>query len=135
MTFERLRNNREFRKVYEQGQRFHTPYFSAFILPKEDGRQRVGYTVTRKIGNAVVRNRCKRRLREATRFYLRFSGGSAESQPGYDLVLNAKSELIGAEFEQLKEAFARVMMKYNQALIRRSESEKSNPGNADGSNS
>jgi ribonuclease P protein component len=137
MTSEKLRNNREFRKVYEQGQRFHTPYFSVFILPTEDSRQRIGYTVTRKIGNAVIRNRCKRRLREATRMYFRLSAESTESlrsdPAGFDMVLNAKSDLVGADFGQLKDAFARVMLKYNQSLKKRTEAEISNPQNAAGS--
>ena len=100
-----LRNSRQFRRVYEQGQRIHTPFFSAFFLRNDAGERRYGITVTRKIGVAVVRNRCKRRLREIVRKY-----ELCPSYPdGFDLVLNVKSELVEADFEQLQKSFARVV--------------------------
>jgi len=100
-----LRSSQQFRRVYEQGHRVHTPFFSAFILRNDSGEQRYGITVTRKIGNAVVRNRCKRRLREVIRKY-----ELGSSYPGgFDLVINAKVGLSEADFEQLQEAFSRVM--------------------------
>src|SRR5262249_42084317 len=104
----RLRNSRQFRRVYDQGYRFHTPYFSAFILRKEDDEQRYGITVTRKIGGAVLRNRCKRRLREVMRNHtLNQSCCSA----GFDLVLNVKAGMAEADFKQLQESFSYVMNK------------------------
>jgi ribonuclease P protein component len=103
-----LRNSRQFRRVYEQGHRIHTPFFSAFFLRNDAGERRYGITVTRKIGGAVLRNRCKRRLREIVRKYeLRLSYTA-----GFDLVLNVKSELVEADFEQLQKSFARVMSKF-----------------------
>jgi len=111
-----LRNSQQFRRVYDQGQRYHTPYFSAFFLRNEDAEQRYGITVTRKIGSAVVRNRCKRRLREIIRKYelsdIRLNG--------FDLVLNVKTGLEKADFGQLEEAFAQVMDRYRNFLNKRS---------------
>jgi ribonuclease P protein component len=109
-----LRNSRQFRRVYEQGQRIHTPFFSAFFLRNDAGERRYGITVTRKIGCAVIRNRCKRRLREIVRKY--------ELCPpypdGFDLVLNVKSELIEADFEQLQKSFARVISRFCHEMDR-----------------
>src|SRR5262245_3553614 len=93
-----LRNGQQFRRVYDQGYRFHTPFFSAFILRNDDGEQRYGITVTRKIGSAVVRNRCKRRLREVVRKYEH----GASYPGGFDLVINVKAELVEANFKQLQ---------------------------------
>src|SRR5262245_44367548 len=100
---QKIRNNQQFRKVYGEGQRFHTPYFSAFILRTDGCEKRIGITVTRKIGKAVVRNRCKRRLREVARKYYRTTVATMPGLPGYDLVINAKSGLIEADFRQIEE--------------------------------
>jgi len=57
---------------------------------------RLGFTATRKVGNAVVRNRARRRLREAAR---RLLPGAAK--PGYDLVLIARGETLKRPFVSL----------------------------------
>ena len=114
-----LRNSRQYRRVYEQGHRIHTPLFSAFFLRNDAGEWRFGITVTRKIGGAVVRNRCKRRLREIVRKY-----ELCPSYPdGFDLVLNVKSELVEADFEQLQKSFARVISRFCHEMGRSSSAE------------
>src|SRR5262245_35033184 len=103
-----LRNSQQFRKVYDQGHRFHTPFFSAFILRNDGSEQRFGITVTRKIGSAIIRNRCKRRLREVLRkyeFHDSYMGG-------FDLVINVKAGMAEAKFKQLEEAFSQVMNRF-----------------------
>jgi|SRR5215813_8812109 len=107
-TPQTLRNSQQFRRVYDQGQRFHTPFFSAFILRNDGGEQRFGITVTRKIGSAIIRNRCKRRLREVVRKY-EFHD---VDMGGFDLVINVKAGLAEANFKQLEEAFSQVIDRY-----------------------
>lgn len=69
----RLRKRREFLAVQETGKKFHGRHFLAVIAPGEStngheaGTGRVGITVTKKIGNAVTRNRIKRLVREYAR--------------------------------------------------------------------
>jgi ribonuclease P protein component len=60
------------------------------------GRLRVGFTATKKLGGAVVRNRCKRRLREAARRMLPLHG-----VPGHDYVFVARASLEARAWEQL----------------------------------
>lgn len=105
----KLQNNQQFRRVYDQGQRFNSPFFSIFVLKAEAPVRRIGITVTRKIGCAVVRNRCKRRLREVIRKYYSELPAEALSAVGYDLVINARHSLIEAEFKQLEDSFTQVM--------------------------
>ncbi|MGH9802165.1 MAG: ribonuclease P protein component [Blastocatellia bacterium] len=107
-----LPNSQHFRKVYDQGRNFHTPLFSAFFLNVETDERRVGITVTRKIGNAVVRNRCKRRLREILRKQL----SDAESPLGFDLVINARSALVKAGFSKIEEAVAKALRWYADSV-------------------
>jgi len=110
-----LRNTRQFRQVYDQGQRFHSSLFSAFFIKTETIERRIGITVTRKIGNAVVRNRCKRRLREVLRKYF----DELEKPHGFDLVINAKPALIEADFQQIAEGVAKTIGRFGESLLRR----------------
>ncbi|MFN0083749.1 MAG: ribonuclease P protein component [Blastocatellia bacterium] len=120
MTFQKLRNSQQFRRVYDQGQRFHTPHFSVFILRTEGSERRIGITVTRKIGNAVLRNRCKRRLREILRSCLSeaSAGDSDCDRSGFDMVINAKSGLAEADSRELETGFRRVIAKFFESLRR-----------------
>ncbi|NDD65275.1 MAG: ribonuclease P protein component [Acidobacteria bacterium] len=108
---ESLRNNREFRRVYERGRRYSTPYFNAFILRTDSSNPRFGLTVTRKIGNAVVRNRCKRRLRQIISRFFRELRVAGVPTGAFDLVLNVRSALPDAEFRKLDESFRMMMQR------------------------
>lgn len=93
----------DFRRIYEQGVRFTDPYFVAFCARRaEGGRPRVGLTAPRALGKAVLRNRIKRRLREAVRRRLR------QLPPGWDVVLNARPTVSTARFEELLQAVERL---------------------------
>jgi ribonuclease P protein component len=61
---------------------------------------RFGFTVTRQMGNAVVRNRIKRRLREA----VRTTGNLAA--PGFDYVIIARTEALNCDYRRLVDDFA-----------------------------
>lgn len=110
----RLLSSRQFRAVYDRGRKFDHALFAAFFLRTETGEQRIGITVTRKLGKAVARNRCKRRLREV----FRLREPSSLSGVGYDLVINAKPALTKASFEQIKGAFAQVLRRFSEHVER-----------------
>ena len=77
---------------------------------KDGSPPRVGFTCTKKLGNAVVRNRIKRRLREAVRATLPVFG-----KPGRSYVLIARSKVKDCDFTELKRemefAFSRIKAK------------------------
>jgi len=76
-------------------------------LRREDaGPARLGFTVTKKIGNAVIRNRTRRRLKEAARLLLR-------DQPvaGADLVLIGRDATRSRDFAALREDLRRALAK------------------------
>lgn len=82
----RLRKRPEFLATQRRGRKLITKSFLFFALPVEHGGVRLGITVSRKVGVAVVRNRVKRLLREAFRLH------QHELPSGLDLVAIARSE-------------------------------------------
>ncbi len=107
-AFGRLRRRAEFQRV-SRGLRRAVEAFTLQAARRErhsDGPAgaRVGFTVTRKIGNAVVRNRIRRRLREALRV-----ARPLEAEADHDYVLIARREALGRSFaalvEDVREAF------------------------------
>ena len=63
----RLRKRADFQKIYRSGVRVVGRYFVVFAVSGPDAKNRLGITASRKIGSAVTRNRCKRRIRELYR--------------------------------------------------------------------
>lgn len=90
--FEILKTRKEFLAV-QKGERRRGRYFQLEILeqPTRDGNPRVGFTVTKKQGNAVERNRIKRRLRAAARNSIAF-------QQATDYVLVGRRDILKADF-------------------------------------
>ncbi len=92
---QRLLRHADFQRVYRDGRRHFAPHMTVFYLFRGEGGARVGVTVGRALGGAVVRNRMKRRLREAVRAQL-----AALAAP-VDVVINPKKSLLTAEFPAL----------------------------------
>ncbi len=84
------------------------PGFVLLVRPRGDGSDamRVGYTVSKKVGGAVVRNRMKRRLRALARELLPVAG-----VPGADHVLIGRQSGIERDFAALKSEFGKALAK------------------------
>ena len=100
----RILRRSDFRKVYDEGSRFSSPYFAAFCLKQADqaAGPKVGFTVTKALGKAVVRNRMKRRLREAVRLNL-----GALPAP-WMVVMNGRKGLLDADFCAIQKEVVRL---------------------------
>ncbi len=93
----RLLSRPQFLAVRE-GEKHRGPLFLLEVLNRkeEESEARVGFTVTKKHGNAVERNRMRRRLKEAVRLHAGFA-----MQPGHDYVVVARRDVLTASFDEL----------------------------------
>lgn len=60
----RIRKHNIYQLLFRKGRRIALPHFVIYYTLRDDGPSRLGTTVSRKVGNAVVRNHCKRQLKE-----------------------------------------------------------------------
>ena len=103
----RLIVRKEFLRVAAEGKRAAVHGLVLQALPRgDDAPVRLGFTVTKKVGNAVVRNRTRRRLREAARLLLR-----VEPVTGHDLVLIGRDATRGRDFADLQDDLRRALRK------------------------
>ena len=110
----RLKRRAEFLRVASKGRKAPMPGLVLQALARDDeAPARLGFTVTRKVGNAVVRNRTKRRLREAARLVLR-----EQVLVGVDLVLIGREGTRRRDFPALVDDIARAMRKAGVACHR-----------------
>jgi ribonuclease P protein component len=98
----RLKKRREFLAV-RAGEKRRGRFLLVEALDRGMGGEapRVGFTVTKKVGNAPVRNRVRRRLREAVRVH-----AAAAMKPGHDYVVVGRREALGASFAALADELA-----------------------------
>ena len=93
-----LKLNHVFRRLYHTSG-YADSYMVLYARRNRTELNRVGITVSKKLGHAVVRNRTRRRLREIYRLH------EQEFQPGHDLVVVVRSRAIGAPYGKLEEAY------------------------------
>ena len=93
-----LKLNHIFRRLY-QTNGFASPYMVLYARKNRTGANRVGITVSKKLGKAHIRNRIRRRLREVYRL------NEDQFAPGYDIVVVARSRCVEAPFDQLTKAY------------------------------
>jgi len=101
---ERIRKNREFVATMK-GKRLSIDGLSLFYRKNEGANFRVGLSVGKKLGNAVKRNRLRRRMRHCITKAL---GGHAA---GYDLVFVARQSLADLAFDQILMAVTRALQR------------------------
>jgi len=98
----RLTRRAEFVRVQDTGRKAAADPLLGLALPNALGRTRLGITVSKKVGNAVVRARVRRHLREL------FRTRSSELPRGIDLVLVARNSAKDADHAELARAFGAV---------------------------
>ena len=94
-----IKENRTFRRIYSKGRSAVTPFLVLYCRPNGRDHNRLGVTVSTKLGGAVVRNRARRRLREVYRL------AQPSLRQGYDIILVARSRAVNGPYDRLTAAF------------------------------
>ena len=93
-----LKENHLFRRLYRRGNSSANGYLVLYCRPNGSGKNRIGITVSGKMGCAVKRNRVRRRLREIYRL------NEARFRPGCDIVIVVRTRGMEASYSQLERA-------------------------------
>ncbi len=101
----RLTRSRDFARVRRSGRSCGTPLLALYVLPTRSPDVRVGFSVSKRVGKATIRNRVKRLMREAVRRQLQ------TVRPGHDLVFVARTASAGASYHQVAETVAHALQK------------------------
>lgn len=99
----RVRQNERFQEIRRRGQSYGNELLVMCVLPNDLPYSRFGFSISSRIGGAVLRNQVKRRLREATRLRMPLI------EPGWDIVFIAKYPIGRASFQQMDTACARLL--------------------------
>lgn len=95
MNIETIKKNYEFRKVYKKGKSIVGKYLVVYYLKNNKFENRIGITVSKKVGNSVIRNKVRRLIKESI---IKFDDFLLQ---GYDIVIVARVAASKANYSQI----------------------------------
>ncbi|WP_330606028.1 ribonuclease P protein component [Jutongia huaianensis] len=105
--FQKIRKNIEFLNVYRHGKSYANKYLVMYVLSNKLDENRFGITVSKKVGNSVVRHRITRLIRECIR--LQESNILTE----YDIVIVARKAAKDKKYQDIESAFLNLCKRQN----------------------
>lgn len=102
-----IKKNQEFRRVYKAGASLADRFLVVYRIPNKQGINRFGFSISKKIGNAVVRNRIKRILKEICRL------NNNHMKQGYDIVIIARNPAKNQSYQGLEKSLINLLKKIN----------------------
>lgn len=100
-----IKSNKDYRVIYKYGKKYHGRYIIVFIKENDCGYNRFGIVTSKKIGNAVVRNRAKRQLRAI------LFNNKEKMATGFDMVIVARFSIKGAISNSIEKDFLNLIRK------------------------
>jgi len=99
---ESLKSNRDFKNVYSNGKSYANKYLVMYVLENKSKQNRLGISVSKKVGNSVVRHRVTRLVRESYRLHENMFNS------GLDMVVVARASTAGASYADIEGALLHV---------------------------
>ena len=99
---DRLRNRREFNIVYSEGKNYWNRNLILYIRKNSLDYNRIGYSITKKVGNSVVRNKIRRRMKEIYRLNVH------NLKSGYDIIVIPKKNTTEISYDELESAMLHI---------------------------
>ncbi len=103
MKYLRLKKRAEFGQVFKRGRTYGDRFLVLFVLSRRGHEPRVGFATQRTVGNAVKRNRVRRRLRALYQPY------ADMVEPCGDLIFLGKKSVLDARWKDLEKSMGRVL--------------------------
>ena len=101
--YESLKSNQNFQNVYKNGSSYANKYLVMYVLENRTDILRLGISVSKKVGNSIVRHRLTRLIRESVRL------NSGKIAKGYDLVVIARASLKGKNYSETESALLHLL--------------------------
>ena len=102
---ESLKKNADFKNCYSKGRSFVNRYLVLYLCGNEQEKNRFGISVSKKVGNSVVRHRTVRLIREVCRLH------ENEFNGGYDIVFVARVRAKGIDYFRMENALMQLVKK------------------------
>jgi ribonuclease P protein component len=109
----RLRRRAEYQQVFDNGQRGRGRFLTVIVAARPAGETRLGIVASKKLGNAVRRNRAKRLIREI----FRHSDQPADSS-GLDIIVIPRVELFDAAYTVLEQDYRAALARCTRAVVK-----------------
>ncbi|MFI3171574.1 MAG: ribonuclease P protein component [Eubacteriales bacterium] len=102
-----LKKNSDFQKVYKKGKSYANKYLIAYVIKNETETNRLGISVSKKVGNSIVRHRVTRLIRESYRLQ------EEHFHRGYDIVVIARVGAKSRSYHEVESALLHVGKLHN----------------------
>ncbi|OGO76791.1 MAG: ribonuclease P protein component [Clostridiales bacterium GWB2_37_7] len=105
ITLRRMKKNFEFKKVYSEGRYYVEKYLVMYSIKNSSDYNKVGFSVSKKVGKAVIRNRVKRLMKENFRML------ESDAKKGFDIIFTARPVSAEADFEAFKKCMESALIR------------------------
>ena len=106
---ESLKKNVDFQSVYRRGRSYANKYLVMYVLPNQTMRNRLGISVSKKVGNSVIRHHITRLVREFYRLHEEMFNN------GLDIVVVARVSAKGASYRDVESALFHLLNLHNNS--------------------
>jgi ribonuclease P protein component len=104
--FPSVKKNDDYRVVYREGKSYANRLYVMYVLPNDLGHNRLGVSVSKKVGNSIIRHRIVRLMREAFRLH------ATDMKTGYDIVVIARTKDAAKGYSESEAAFVNLAKRH-----------------------